>query len=178
MSATRIPCGSGRTRPGLPVRSRAFRSATAGEATPAGLVARACLVVPAVVGQGSAAVLGAGVAVLVVLGAGVAVPVVLAAGVVSVPVVVGRGPGVGAGGRAGIGGPGSGAPGSGPGGPGGAGGRGGAAGAGAAGARPQGKQGEEDQEHEIPDYLKGDHGFFDDELPKVAPPVFGEWDQK
>ncbi|WP_237710738.1 hypothetical protein [Saccharopolyspora spinosa] len=88
------------------------------------------------------------------------------------------GPGVGAGGRAGIGGPGSGAPGSGPGGPGGAGGRGGAAGAGAAGARPQGKQGEEDQEHEIPDYLKGDHGFFDDELPKVAPPVFGEWDQK
>ncbi|WP_223840083.1 hypothetical protein [Saccharopolyspora pogona] len=90
----------------------------------------------------------------------------------------GRGAGgPGAGGRAGIGGPGSGAPGSGPGGAGGAGGRGGAAGAGAAGARPQGKQGEEDQEHEIPDYLKGDHGFFDDELPKVAPPVFGEWDQ-
>ncbi|MFI0466078.1 hypothetical protein ACH347_18540 [Saccharopolyspora sp. 5N102] len=84
------------------------------------------------------------------------------------------GPGVGAGGRAGIGGPGSGAPGSGPGGAGGAGGRGGAAGGGAAGARPQGKQGEEDQEHETPDYLKGDHGFFDDELPKVAPPVFGE----
>ncbi|MEV0696610.1 hypothetical protein AB0I53_01625 [Saccharopolyspora sp. NPDC050389] len=88
------------------------------------------------------------------------------------------GPGVGAGGRAGIGGPGSGAPGSGPGGAGGAGGRGGAAGAGAAGARPQGKQGEEDQEHETPDYLKGDHGFFDDEMPKVAPPVFGEWEQK
>ncbi|MEU5845464.1 hypothetical protein [Saccharopolyspora shandongensis] len=84
------------------------------------------------------------------------------------------GPGVGAGGRAGIGGPGSGAPGSGPGGAGGAGGRGGAAGGGAAGARPQGKQGEEDQEHETPDYLKGDHGFFDDDLPKVAPPVFGE----
>ncbi|MER7082020.1 hypothetical protein ABT308_28020, partial [Saccharopolyspora kobensis] len=59
------------------------------------------------------------------------------------------------------------------GGAGGAGGRGGMAGAAAAG-RPQGKQGEEDQEHAIPDYLKGDHGFFDDDLPKVAPPVFGE----
>jgi hypothetical protein len=88
------------------------------------------------------------------------------------------GPGMGAGGRAGVGGPGSGVPGSGPGGVGGAGGRGGMAGAGAAGGRPQGKEGEEDQEHETPDYLVGDQGVFDEDMPRVAPPVFGDWDQK
>ncbi|WP_249124754.1 hypothetical protein [Saccharopolyspora erythraea] len=81
--------------------------------------------------------------------------------------------GVGAGGRAGVGG---GVPGAG--GAGGAGGRGGAGAMGGAGARGRGQEGEEDLEHETPDYLKGDHGFFDDELPKVAPPVFGDWNQK
>ncbi|MGW1676315.1 hypothetical protein [Saccharopolyspora sp. NPDC002376] len=94
----------------------------------------------------------------------------------------GAGSGPGAGGRAGIGGPGGSGTGSGSGsgsGSGAAGGRGGVGGAGgAAGGRPQGKQGEEDQEHETPDYLKGDHGFFDDDLPKVAPPVFGDWNSQ
>ncbi|MCI2423926.1 hypothetical protein MOQ72_41655 [Saccharopolyspora sp. K220] len=88
------------------------------------------------------------------------------------------GPGLGAGGRAGVGGLGSGPGGTGPGGVGGAGGRGGAgAGMGAAG-RPQGKEGEEDQEHETPDYLIGDQGVFDEDMPRVAPPVFGDWEQK
>ncbi|CAM01403.1 PPE-repeat protein [Saccharopolyspora erythraea NRRL 2338] len=107
----------------------------------------------------------------------------------------GRGPGVGAGGRSGGGvGAGSGRGALGPGGQsgvgaggragagvpgaGGAGGRGGAGAMGGAGARGRGQEGEEDLEHETPDYLKGDHGFFDDELPKVAPPVFGDWNQK
>jgi hypothetical protein len=44
-----------------------------------------------------------------------------------------------------------------------------ATGQGARGGKPQ-----DDDEHYIPDYLKGDHGFFDDGIPKVAPPVFGE----
>ncbi|GGJ06314.1 hypothetical protein GCM10011581_49090 [Saccharopolyspora subtropica] len=87
------------------------------------------------------------------------------------------GPGIGAGGRAGAGGPGGGAA-RGAGGAAGAAGRGGAAAAGAAGARPQGRRGEEDQEHEIPEYLKGDQGIFDDDIPKVAPPVFGDWQQR
>ncbi|WP_246155190.1 hypothetical protein [Saccharopolyspora hirsuta] len=93
----------------------------------------------------------------------------------------GAGSGLGAGGRAGaggLGGAGGTGTGSGAGGAGGAGGRGGMAGAGAAAGRPQGKQGEEDQEHETPEFLKGDHGFFDDDMPKVAPPVFGDWDQQ
>ncbi|MEB3367536.1 hypothetical protein [Saccharopolyspora mangrovi] len=85
------------------------------------------------------------------------------------------GPGMGAGGRAGMGGLG-GASGSGVGGAGGAGGRGGA-GAGA-GARGRGQEGEDDLEHETPDYLVGDQGVFDEDLPKVAPPVFGDWDNQ
>ncbi|MDA3630219.1 hypothetical protein OU415_32655 [Saccharopolyspora sp. WRP15-2] len=92
----------------------------------------------------------------------------------------GAGSGPGAGGRAGIGGPGGSGTGSGSGsGSGAAGGRGGVGGAGGAAAgRGQGKPGEEDQEHETPEYLKGDHGFFDDDMPKVAPPVFGDWNQQ
>jgi hypothetical protein len=84
--------------------------------------------------------------------------------------------GAGAGGRAGMGGLGGAA---GAGGAGGAGGRGGAAGAGAgAGARGRGQEGEDDLEHETPDYLIGDQGVFDEDLPKVAPPVFGDWDNQ
>ncbi|RRO18165.1 PPE domain-containing protein [Saccharopolyspora rhizosphaerae] len=86
------------------------------------------------------------------------------------------GAGMGAGGRAGMGGLG-GASGAGVGGAGGAGGRGGA-GAGAAGARGQGQNGEDDLEHETPDYLVGDQGVFDEDLPRVAPPVFGDWDNQ
>lgn len=44
---------------------------------------------------------------------------------------------------------------------------------GAAG-RGAGRKGEEDDEHYSPEFLKDDHGFFDDEMPRVAPPVFGE----
>lgn len=102
---------------------------------------------------------------------------------------LGAGSGAGAGGRAGAGGPGMGAGGragmgglggaAGAGGAGGAGGRGGAAGAGAgAGARGRGQEGEDDLEHETPDYLIGDQGVFDEDLPKVAPPVFGDWDNQ
>ena len=56
------------------------------------------------------------------------------------------------------------------------GGRGGAGGAGmgGAGARGAGSQGEEDEEHYSPEFLKGDYGFFDEDVPRVAPPVFGE----
>ncbi|NYH80549.1 hypothetical protein FHR84_003915 [Actinopolyspora biskrensis] len=50
------------------------------------------------------------------------------------------------------------------------GGRGGAAGA----PRGGGQQGEEDEEHETPSYLVGDYGYFDGDLPRVAPPVIGE----
>ena len=105
----------------------------------------------------------------------------------------GSGSGSGAGGRAG--GAGGGASGRGALGPGGsagsggaaggqsgasstgaAGGRGGAGGAGmgGAGARGAGSQGEEDEEHYSPEFLKGDYGFFDEDVPRVAPPVFGE----
>lgn len=42
------------------------------------------------------------------------------------------------------------------------------------GGRGSGKKGEEDDEHYTPEFLKGDHGFFDDDMPRVAPPVFGE----
>jgi hypothetical protein len=44
---------------------------------------------------------------------------------------------------------------------------------GAAG-RGAGRKGEEDDEHYSPEFLKADHGFFDDDMPRVAPPVFGE----
>lgn len=40
--------------------------------------------------------------------------------------------------------------------------------------RGVGRKGEEDDEHYAPEFLKADHGFFDDELPRVAPAVFGE----
>ncbi|GAA2345299.1 hypothetical protein GCM10009854_22600 [Saccharopolyspora halophila] len=84
------------------------------------------------------------------------------------------GPGMGAGGRAGAGGLGGASGSTAAGGAaGGAGGRGGA-GMGGAGARGSGQQGEEDAEHETPDYLVGDQGVFDEDLPRVAPPVFGE----
>ncbi|MDP9641009.1 hypothetical protein J2S53_000954 [Actinopolyspora lacussalsi] len=49
-------------------------------------------------------------------------------------------------------------------------GRGGMAGA----PRGRGQQGEEDEEHETPSYLVGDYGYFDGDLPRVAPPVIGE----
>ena len=81
----------------------------------------------------------------------------------------GRG-GVGAGGRAGAGGAGGGRGAAGAG----AGGRGANGGPGAGGHGAKGKGGEEDEDHYTPEFLKGDQGFFDDELPKVAPPVFGE----
>jgi hypothetical protein len=83
------------------------------------------------------------------------------------------GPGMGAGGRAGAGGLGAASGSAASGGAGGSGGRGGA-GMGGAGARGNGQQGEDDMEHETPDYLVGDQGVFDEDLPRVAPPVFGE----
>ena len=47
--------------------------------------------------------------------------------------------------------------------------------AGAAGGAPgAGGRGDEDDEHYSPEFLKGDHGVFDDSLPKVAPPVLGQ----
>ncbi|SDP29696.1 hypothetical protein SAMN04487905_10399 [Actinopolyspora xinjiangensis] len=48
--------------------------------------------------------------------------------------------------------------------------RGGMAGAPRGGAQ----RGEEDEEHETPSYLVGDYGYFDGDLPRVAPPVIGE----
>ncbi|WP_263248562.1 hypothetical protein [Saccharopolyspora rosea] len=86
----------------------------------------------------------------------------------------GRTGGPGAGGRAGAGGQAGSGSGSGSSAAGGRSGSTAAAGAG----RGQGKRGEEDQEHETPEYLKGDHGFFDEDMPKVAPPVFGDWEQR
>jgi hypothetical protein len=89
------------------------------------------------------------------------------------------GRGAGAGGRSGLGTGGAAGPGSArPGGMAGAGARGGGVGAMGGGAPGRGQQGGEDQEHETPDFLKGDQGVFNDDLPKVAPPVFGEPDQK
>ncbi|WP_246110069.1 hypothetical protein [Saccharopolyspora dendranthemae] len=87
------------------------------------------------------------------------------------------GPGMGAGGRSGMGGLG-GASGAGGAGAGGAGGRGGAGAGAGAGARGRGQEGEDDLEHETPDYLVGDQGVFDEDLPRVAPPVFGDWDNQ
>ncbi len=95
---------------------------------------------------------------------------------------LGAGSGAGAGGRAGVGGSGTGAGGragaGGLGGAAGAGGRGGAGAGAGAGARGRGQEGEDDLEHETPDYLIGDQGVFDEDLPKVAPPVFGDWDNQ
>jgi hypothetical protein len=86
---------------------------------------------------------------------------------------------VGAGGRSGSGGAGSGggAGGSSKAGAAGASGKGGASGGGAGGAG-RGKEGGDDEEHETPDWLvESDDVFFND-MPKVAPAVFGEWDNQ
>lgn len=51
----------------------------------------------------------------------------------------------------------------------------GAPGMGAGGAQGRGRQGEQDAEHTTPDYLKGDHGYFDEgDTASVAPAVFGD----
>ncbi|WP_406688640.1 hypothetical protein REH65_19975 [Saccharopolyspora sp. ID03-671] len=83
------------------------------------------------------------------------------------------GGGMGAGGRAGMGGLGAGAGAGGAAGAG-AGGRG-AAGApgGGAGAGQRG-QGDEDNEHERPSWLEEQEDIWMDDMPKTAPPVFGE----
>lgn len=88
---------------------------------------------------------------------------------------VGSGRAGGAGGRGGLGsgsGAGAGRSGAGAGAAGarGANGMGGAGGAGRGGKA----EGDEDEEHYTPEFLKGDYGFFDDDMPRVAPPVFGE----
>lgn len=46
----------------------------------------------------------------------------------------------------------------------------------ATGAAPRGgqQQGSEDDVHETPEYLRGDYGYFDPDLPPTAPPVFGD----
>lgn len=48
----------------------------------------------------------------------------------------------------------------------------GAAAGGAPGA--PGTGGDDEDEHYSPEFLRGDHGFFDDGLPQVAPPVLGQ----
>lgn len=55
-------------------------------------------------------------------------------------------------------------------------GRGANRGAGTAGGagRGAGRRGAEDEEHYSPEFLKDDHGFFDEDVPPVAPPVFGD----
>ena len=85
----------------------------------------------------------------------------------------GRGGALGAGGRAGLGGFGSGGAG-GAGAAGAAGGRGGA-GAMGAGGRGRGQEGEEDLEHENKYWIDTDEAWDDLGLPKVAPPVLGDW---
>ncbi|GAA0511694.1 hypothetical protein [Saccharopolyspora thermophila] len=88
----------------------------------------------------------------------------------------GRGPGIGAGGRAGVGGLGAGSGAGASGGVAGAGGRGGAAGAmGGAAGRGRGKEGEDDLEHENKYWVDNDDAWDELGLPKVAPPVFGDW---
>ncbi|GAA4620620.1 PPE domain-containing protein [Saccharopolyspora hordei] len=88
------------------------------------------------------------------------------------------GPGLGAAGRAGMGGLGAGGA-AGAGAVGGA--AGGAAGRGAggmgagAGAAGQRGQGSEDQEHERPSWLEEQDDIWLDDMPKTAPPVFGDW---
>ncbi|WP_177247583.1 hypothetical protein [Saccharopolyspora kobensis] len=86
------------------------------------------------------------------------------------------GPGMGAGGRAGMGGLGTGAGAGGVGGAaaGGAGARGGAGGGMGAGAGQRG-QGSEDQEHDRPSWLEEQDDIWLDDMPRTAPPVFGDW---
>ncbi|WP_210435519.1 hypothetical protein [Saccharopolyspora sp. ASAGF58] len=86
------------------------------------------------------------------------------------------GPGMGAGGRAGAGGLGAAAgagSGAGSGAAGAAGGRGAAGGGAGAGAGQRGK-GSEDQEHERPSWLEEQDDIWLDDMPRTAPPVFGE----
>ncbi|MGW5647967.1 hypothetical protein ACWEV3_00820 [Saccharopolyspora sp. NPDC003752] len=78
------------------------------------------------------------------------------------------GPGMGAGGRAGVGGLGAGAGAAGA-----AGGRGAAGGGAGAGAGQRGK-GSEDQEHDRPSWLEEQDDIWLDNMPRTAPPVFGE----
>lgn len=80
--------------------------------------------------------------------------------------------GLGAGGRAGAGGLGA-AAGAGSGAAGAAGGRGAAGGGAGAGAGQRGKGGE-DQEHERPSWLEEQDDIWLDDMPRTAPPVFGE----
>lgn len=82
------------------------------------------------------------------------------------------GGGMGAGGRAGMGGLGAGAGSGAAAGAGGRGAGGGAPGAGA-GAGQRG-QGDEDNEHERPSWLEEQEDIWMDDMPKTAPPVFGE----
>ncbi|MGI8309774.1 hypothetical protein [Saccharopolyspora hattusasensis] len=82
------------------------------------------------------------------------------------------GPGMGVGGRAGAGGLGA-AAGAGSGAAGAAGGRGAAGGGAGAGAGQRGK-GSEDQEHERPSWLEEQDDIWLDDMPRTAPPVFGE----
>ncbi|MGP4015352.1 hypothetical protein [Saccharopolyspora sp. 5N708] len=86
------------------------------------------------------------------------------------------GPGLGAGGRAGVGGLGAGAGGlgAGAGAAGATAARGGAgAGMGAAGAGQRG-QGSEDEDHDRPSWLEEQDDVWLDDMPRTAPPVFGE----
>jgi hypothetical protein len=48
------------------------------------------------------------------------------------------------------------------------------AGAGAPAAGAPGAGHDDEDEHYSPEFLRGDHGFFDDDLPQVAPPVLGQ----
>ncbi|MFB9569069.1 hypothetical protein ACFFRS_19060, partial [Saccharopolyspora hordei] len=47
-------------------------------------------------------------------------------------------------------------------------------GAGAAGAGQRGKGGSEDQEHDRPSWLEEQDDVWLEDMPKTAPPVFGE----
>ncbi|MBF6507856.1 hypothetical protein IU422_08870 [Nocardia farcinica] len=84
------------------------------------------------------------------------------------------GPGMGAGGRAGVGGLGAGGAGGVAGG-GAAGGRGAGGGMGAGAGAGQRGQGSEDQEHDRPSWLEEQDDIWLDDMPKTAPPVFGDW---
>ncbi|SFS43705.1 hypothetical protein [Saccharopolyspora flava] len=83
------------------------------------------------------------------------------------------GAGMGAGGRSGMGGLGAGS-GSGGAAGAGAGGRGAAGAPGAGAGAGRGKGGEEDNEHERPSWLEEQEDIWMDDMPKTAPPVFGE----
>lgn len=78
------------------------------------------------------------------------------------------GGGMGAGGRAGMGGLGAGAAGTG------AAGRGAAGSPGAGAGAGQRREGSEDNEHERPSWLEEQEDIWMDDMPKTAPPVFGE----